>query len=352
MPDFSSHYVPLRITGQNLLNAARNPGPRETKLREITVKGKNSPKYSFGLREAKATAEYKMPWDVNGVNVFTAKRDFCGYSEAVFDNVAIVGINRTIPYPHPQDPNYLYADAVTNIEGDVPLGQDSNQVALYDEASVSVAFSNRNFVIGDSGIFDESELLQYVTISVQPTGRYERVPNPQFYRFYPSTNVSVVAQEPDGSLLAQGAGIPTEIVTNSLVITFCEAEVSIIWHQVPVEAIPWNAISTCVGRCDGDRDPKTFDYTFLRTSYLGPILQAASGRKRAVFLCLVPKISDPYPMVNGGFAVDINYRFKFYPFGANYFYNWKIGDYQAGGNSQTGKLFFQGAKFNTLFLGS
>lgn len=360
MPDFRSHYLPLTIKGQRPDGSARNPGPRQTAVREITVKGRESPKYSFSSSKGTAAAEYKMPWadlsnlQAANLQIFQAKRDFLGYSEPVYNNGnngKVVGISRIIPYPHPQDPNYLYADAISNIQGDVPLGIDSNNLAQYDEASMSVTFSSREYTIVDSGIFDEFKLQQYVTIKVEPTGRYERIPNPSAMRFY----------NPQAQLVPGGTGVLSvmpggnftgPVVSNAAVFTIAEGEVFITWHQIPVEAIPWTAISTCVGCCDSDRDPNTALFNFLADTYLGPILQPSTGRNKPVFLCLVPKISDPYPMVNGRFAVDIQYRFKYYPFGVNYFYNWNIAQFTLAGNTTTGRLLYQAAHFNTLFWGT
>ena len=377
MPDFSSHYQPLTITG-NVLPVGTGPlaprvkKQRSTLLRESTVKGSHSPRFSGGLKSASAAATYRMPWSSltkdQGVGspLVQAQLDFIGYTDPVYDtNNNVIGLNRIIPYPHPSDPNHLYCDAVSNIEGDVPLGQDADMVATYSEAVISATFATRDYVIGDNGTVNEALLSQYVTITIEPTGRYERIPNAQSFRFLahppPAAGSNIYTVDSNGQLVAltaaQIAQLVGPFVTNSLVMTFAEAEVAVVWHQIPVVAIPWAAISTCIGTVDaspvGPFPVGSTPFSFMSSTYLGPILQPASGRDRSKFFCLPPKISDPYPMSNGAFAVDIQYRFKYYPFGAQYAYNWKAREFQmVVSTTNNFKAFYNSSNFNTLFLGT
>jgi hypothetical protein len=353
MPTFT--YLPLTPLGINRNNTL----PRTTQVRERTAQGVASPAFSAGLKEGRGRSEYYMPWDKNNANIPQALKDFVGYSETAYDlNNKPKGILRHIPYPNPTKPNYLYCDYV-NIEPDVPLGADVNGVARYDEAKISATFSTRDYVILNDSIFAEETLKQYVKITVDPVGRYERLPS-------------------------EGAGLKWWIdqrpVSNARTMTFIEGEVTVYWYQVPVEAIPWSAISQCVGCCDAPIDPAAAvpSYDFLSSSYLGPILQIPLNPPTAAFLfntavpfarfapsfvCLTPKISDPYPMVSGNasggssYASDIAFKFKFFPFGANSFFRWEVGQFQfalsnrAPNNADRIPGFYRPARLQSLFWG-
>src|ERR1051326_198342 len=336
-------YQNLEITGVGRVFKVRN-----TRVRELTMRDKVSPKFSFGMDEGRAHSEYAIEWSSARVGpgpgpslAFQAGRDFLGYSNTAKDlSGNVTGIQRIIPYPHPTSPNYLYAVSVPNIEGWVPLGQDGSKISIYDEAKVTVDFSTRSFKIKDDGTADESILSQYVTIIPTTTGRMERIPQGSAL-VWTGTNISVA---------------------NTGAVTFCEGEVDIIWHQIPVEAIPWNAIATCVGCCDGASAGGGNEKTFLKNTYIGPVFQTlreATGQRFVpVFVCLSPKISKPYPMISGNspdetnYAVDINYKFKFYPFGANNFYRWDVAQFRPASRQGTNIGFYREANFNTLFYGT
>jgi len=351
-------FSPLLITG-----SGRATSSRITQVRESTETNRPSPKFSIGLKEGRGKSEYRIKWDIDGLNIPQAWRDFVGYTESNLDSVgAVYGLNRVIPYPHPSAPNYLYADGIPDIEGDVPDGspaQDINDVAKYQEAKLGVTFSTRPYVILASGIADESLLQQYVMIKCNTTTVAETLPSATSF-YWAGTDVAVA---------------------NARTVLITEGEVEMTWFQIPVEAIPWSAIAACVGKCDAAVNPLGVSsrFDFALNTYLGPLfpfnllgpLVAApnGGRSDAIFICLSPKIGDPYPMVTGEYACDIMYRFKVKPQGANFFYRWETGQFEraiktkvvpgpnapnlpADNNGLNKRGFYQPARLQTLFYGA
>jgi hypothetical protein len=111
-----------------------------------------------------------------------------------------------------------------------------------------------------------------------------------------------------------------------------EAEVTIIWHQIPVAAIPWDNITFCVNGADASPIANN-QYTFMSSSYMGPILQSGTTpRIQPNFICLTPKVSTAYQMSNGQWAEDLTYKFLYKPFGANKYYRWTSGRYEPAGS--------------------
>jgi hypothetical protein len=325
---FATHYDPMRIYGH---------GPEQLRATRFRERVPLSPKFSADKRMRRSTSEYYIPWgeQVRGHILDQAITDFLGYSEPILEAGVVTGIRRIIPYPHPSFPNYLYAESVKNIEGDVAQGKDPQLIAKYDEAKVSLEFSSLPYkVLTDDemaarGYTHEATLQRYVSITCKTTGRYEKVPTASGMKWF-GTNV---------------------LFANSSSVILGEGDLSIIWHQIPIEAIPWTAINACMGCVDetaiGDVGGV---YRFASDSYMGPILQTSAGRDRPKFLCLVPEFSDPYTMSNGEKAIDVNYRFKFYPYGANYFYRWDAGAFQKPVTAG-GVPFFPLARLSTLFWG-
>lgn len=307
---------------------------RDTRFRERVPL---SPRFSVDKKVRRSTSEYYMPWGLVGhdseINV--AVKDFLGYSTPL-KNAAnqVIGISRYIPYPHPSFDRVLYADTVQNMEGDVAQGIDVNDVAVYDEAKVAVTFTSYPYqILTDdemlaAGYTSEASLQRYVTITTKTAGRYENVPTASGMKWF-GTNV---------------------LFANKSAVILGEGDVSIIWHQVPIEAIPWDAINSCMGCVDEVAVGDAGVYKFAASSYMGPILQLAAGRDKAKFLCLVPEFSEPYLMSNDGMAVDIKYNFKFYPFGANSFFRWDTGQFERPVTAG-GVPFFPLARFNPLFWG-
>jgi hypothetical protein len=322
--------------------------PRFTWLAE---KMPGSPIYSFSATEAKGSSKFYVAWDDEHNNLSQARLDFLGYSEGVSIDEAVENfggkrfVRRIIPYEHPNEPDYLFADAIQKIEGDVPIGspsKDSSDVAMYDEALFDIQYSSRPFQVltdkelqdrirllpGGGGLYpDESSLLRYVSIQTQGAGKTERIP-PN------AASLKWVGNPPD----PPAARRP---MNNSCVVNLVEGQVQITWYQIPVEMVPWRSIFVCLGCTNEDA--------------LGPF-------PAKTLVLQVPKIGVPYRMATGEFAVDVLYNFLWKPFGANAFLRWDaISDdgltsgpqYQLATRDGTadGKGLFPVRLFNGLFWG-
>ena len=313
-----------------------------------------SPQYSVDKKQSRGTQDFYVEWDSCNINIPTMITDFLGYSRfnpATASNPNF--ISRFPPYEHPNFKNQLYAESLQKAEGDVPQGltsggslpagnpsQDVAGVASYDETKVNVNFSSLTYrVMPDSavenrGLFgapNESYLERYVTIHAETRHRLERVP----------AAVGLLFTGTDNAAVAQGAAA-----------SFVEGDVTITYHQIPVQGIPWQGIVNCVGRVDASsiRNGLPRANWFLSSSYIGPVFQTSAGRTKPNFLCLNPKLTDPYVMPDGNYAVDITYRFKFFPFGCNFFWRWDKGRFEEAfylGGAQ----FYSVANFDQLFWG-
>jgi hypothetical protein len=308
---------------------------RPTVVRECTVKGQESPQFSVTRKDGKILAYYWMPWvgtgqganEVKGtpLPIQQAEMDFIGWSYTSFSPFTGIprGIYRYPPYPHPTLPKY-YAESV-NFRGDIPAGVDTEGVSQYDEAFVQVTFASSTVNFGDQGVSDEGQLTQYVDIAVNPTGRYQTVP---------ATAIMSWMGQPWEQAAAGGGvffgqrnfAVP---MSNKELIIIGEAEVEIVWLQIPIPAIPWGGMQASMNAADGPNADNT-SYAFGANSYIGPLFvpTALTVRSLPNFICLTPKVSRPYLMSSLDLAVDITYKFKYKPFGANYYYRWQTGTWQ------------------------
>lgn len=302
--------------------------PRQTMFRE---KVPESHKFSADRKSGTGKKQFYIAAQSDGKHIRQAFKDFLGYSSAQKDvDGNTTGIFRIIPHELAEPADYLFAERISNLEGDVALGQDENLDPLYDENKVSVEYATFPYKFKtDSEVLPNFEhtLQRYVSIKIDPTGRYEKIPTAQSMKWF-TDNVPM---------------------SNQAAVILCEADVFITWYQIPLDAIPWTAITNCSGKTDSNNGGARF--TFLASSYMGPVLRPAIGSVLSQFVCMTPKITEAYPMADGNLAVDITYYFKFYPYGANRFYRWDQGMFQLA-VTNNGQPFFPAANFNTLFWGT
>jgi hypothetical protein len=328
---------------------------RQTQFREIT--SPPSPSYSVDQSQGKCTRRVRVPWDNFNQNLPQMFIDYLGYSEGI-GKAGPQGlpqqISRILPIAHPNFPNYLFAESLQSVEGDVP-GDTPNQdaaggsVGFYEEAVVQVVYSSRDYeFVPDATVFavpaGEAQLTRYVTISVKTTAKYENLPAP-------SALLWAIA--------------PQEALINKAAVILCEADVQIIWRQIPLNCVPLAAINATIGCCnDNPLGLPSNPYAPFLGVVGFPV--AGNGNQAAAFgpnydgklVCLAPEFSKQYKMANGLPALDITYRFKSYPFGANFFFRWQTGRMEptyiplpppnvAG---LTGQI-YKRANFNLLFWG-
>src|ERR1700693_4807370 len=106
------------------------------------------------------------------------------------------------------------------------------------------------------------------------------------------------------------------MMANGALVPMCEGDLTVIWFQVPVNAIPWDDITKTVG--------KSNNTPFGTPSPLNPYIFPTES-----LVCLMPKIAPYYrmagPDTNSNWATNITYRFKYLPNGANHWYKWNTG---------------------------
>lgn len=208
-------------------------------------------------------------------------------------------IHRDIPFPHPLWPTLLWCDSF-KCSGQGTAPRDPEQIVVgppflnqdtgfgdagFDECMADVGFFSPSFEIMDddkliahSGITfpDESTMRRYISHSAMDTaGKFQTLPSFKAVKWNTT------------------AGTP---MANTAAVIIPEGTWTVVWHEVPNEAIPWTAITQCIGKCNG-------------AAIVTPWGTMPAGR----ILGPTPKISKPYKMVTGDLAVDITYTFRLYP---------------------------------------
>jgi hypothetical protein len=269
------------------------------------------PEYSFG-ESSRAERTYFVPWGLNNPNgaayaAWYAAQDFLGWSEVVAAGT-VKYISRHIPHPlpgfnAPQLNGFFFAKDVTRWEGSRPIGEvraitwagDNETIGIADEAKMTVVYDSPMYqIMTDSqlsaitnGFPDESSLLRYIWMDVQPGGKIQT-----FKGF------GVLRWDRDGAPM-----------TNDFPVLLNEGELLVRWFQVPIPAYPLTAILSTVG--------KTNKYPFGLAGSIAGVYPAGT------LVCLYPKVRLR-KMVNGKFCADIDYKFKIYPNGANSFFRTDI----------------------------
>lgn len=288
------NYAQMQVRGVN----------RDTFMLE---KVPGSPTYSFDGKRGSCSSEFYIKWDGNNVNLPRARKDFIGYSEEIAAAQKLGNkwyIHRFIPYEHPNEPNYLFADSIQKITGDIPArygpSRDVNEVVEYDEALCNVVFTSRDYEIltdaelmaATGGTFpDESKLLRYTKTKIDPAGRAERIPSGAALKWI-------------GNPQLVGGGAVS--MTNVGHFNIVEFDVQITWYQIPLAMVPFGSIQEAAN--------KTNEADLGQRAQSNYVVFPA---KTLIFIGA--KISEPYRMVNGLLAVDIQYAFRWKTLGANSF---------------------------------
>lgn len=291
-------FIPMVVRGD----------PRATAILERVP---DSPTFSFDLRRGSVNTQYWLKWDGTNTNIPEAVKDFLGYSKETLFSEKIGGkwyIKRHIPFEHPSFPDYLFCDSIQTIKGDVPARygntRDVNDVVEYDLALVNPIFASRPYRIltdgqlknATGGTFpDESKWLRYITMTFTPTTKVQKIPSGNAFKW--TSTPRDTNNQP----------VPASNIGN---VVLTEADVVITHYQVPVTMIPWEAIlETSRGRTNSDT--------------VGSLLPGSPGQfDPSHLLYLGAKMTEPYPMPSGEWAVDIAHQMRYFPFGPNSFLRW------------------------------
>lgn len=283
-------------------------------------------------------ANGSMLVSVNWDERFTAMKEFVGYSElAITDSEDFVGhqyIKRYTPIPNirfqadisgittQSVQGFLYCDGCQARGVHLKAQSKTGELAIdewyreptYDAAYLTLSLSSRPYLIlADGEVLrlqqdnlaqfqypDEALFFRYVSAEYKPRAKFQTIPEMQSLQF----NIES----------AGGVGTQGRPVSRTAGITLHEGDVRITWHEVPIEAIPWDAIRACVGKTN----------TFVLAPFSSFVKALIGNIGSGELVCNYPEI-DYYRMANGGWCADIHYNFTHYPNGANQFYDWQNG---------------------------
>lgn len=278
----------------------------------------NTPKFSFSDDSNRCVRLLMVPWGSDTTAIWNAAKALLAYPTLVAPDPAypkFCYFSRPLPLTHPNFPGFFFATSIQEVEGIIPKGMDVNCVNSFDEAWVTViyeapiyqhmndqqlvsAIAQKN---GPANWFpDEASLLRMVTPDQQSGGRWQTLPSYTTLRFQ-STNPLT------GAILPPNSNPDNDqAVTNTLTVLLEDSDITITWHNVPVESYPISAIKKCRGKTN--RFPLGHP-----NSYFG-------GWPAYTLQMLAPKLK-PHRGIANQQLVDIGYRFKYFPNGANFFYN-------------------------------
>ena len=268
----------------------------------------NSPDYS--VSNDGDNRQTRMLW-TPGNTIKQAFIDILGYSSVSIDGSGNKYVSRQIPMPDTRFAGVFYANRISHVGstpgdgattsgmGGAGQGYDADNVSLYDKVLLTVEYDSPRFAIltdqemldnsytDSNGNPDESKLVRYVEPDFQPVGKYQTLPA-----------MAAIAWDSD-----------QKPMTANAVVLLHEGDVEVIWKRVPLAAFPITAIKNTVG--------KTNTAAFgIAGSVIG-ILPAGS------LVCCFPRIKW-YRQITGSFVMDICYKFRFYPNGANSFYRYDV----------------------------
>lgn len=311
-------------------------GVRPTQYREANV---SSPNYSWENDHSSSQRAYFTPWTVNTDKLRQARLDFLGESTMIEYKPGSFCVSRRIPHHHPNFPNELYATSCAIDEGISAAGKDANNVGCFNEARMRVTYSAPLYpILTDAELTaaagttfpDEASLLRYCTIDQQAAAKFQTIPS------YSPLVWSSRAGAP-------GDGGPTigNSVTNTRVVLLFEGDLTVTWHDVPIELYSKVKIKSIVGKTNS-------------AAFGSPESILGESYPVGTLVCGVPK-KRLKRMTNGKFGFDVTYYFKYYPFGANYFYfmdrNKTPGFYPAAFDTTGAKPLYESADFRALFRG-
>ena len=227
-------------------------------------------------------------------------------------NCTIIGygykyITRYNPFRHADFEDYMYAENVLELDGDVPRGRSDQNVASFDEGCLGVNFNSPLYgILEDDAVQsktgatypDESSLLRNCLIEYNPTAKYQTIPP-----------FSSIVWKDNGL-----GGFNGKTVSANAVKLLFEADYTVTWLDVPLRALPLTAILACAGCTNVN--------PFGRADAPGGVMPSGT------LIAMMPKIPLPHRMPTGALAYDVTMRFKVYPQGANRLYSYETGRFE------------------------
>lgn len=246
-----------------------------------------SPEEQIGIWDSQVTRKYMVAW--NDREEFV--EDLLG-----LPSVKNGQLSRRIPFGYPSFSSngpWLYASRVLRTKGVGNRGKDQVvDVSNYEKCLITALHESRTYKVTPDqagkigGIQDEGTLLasgwansRYVTKLPEPCERQLTL------------NLGMMRFVDDAAVNAQGQPIGGQAMLQGLPWVLQEQEIHYTWHEVPVEAYPNTAITTCMGQVNN----ATFD-----------------GYPARTLLCRAPKFK-PYQTQLGQRLLDIHYTFRFRP---------------------------------------
>src|SRR5215813_1764450 len=299
-----------------------NGRSRLTRFRE---KRTGSPRYSFTAGTAsRAEATIWIPWS-GGEGIAIAVRDILGWSFHENFGAANPYIHRENPWPHPDFP-WLYAESMSEVEGEVPQGRSPNEVGAFDEGRCKVVFSPRKYriledndpLIQVGGIPDESKLLRWVSFEEKGASRFQTLPG-----------MGTLRWTSDGKPMA-----------GNYVIILYESDIKLTWHWVPTTFYREDIAQSLVGACNQDPfgDPST-----LIKQRAAQTLVFGQPDKTEVIL------------PTGEVVYDVTLNLRYHPKTANAFYRHDCSppgfEIATRDGTMAGSLLHPVGDFNRLFRG-
>lgn len=330
-----------------VISGFTRPGyPQQWGLTAFAERAVESPSFSFGEQRDNAQRQYYIPW-INSSSgavaaVWQAAKDFLGYTTVQTAPSDVRGtvsryLNRLIPHPLPStslQPQrqvgtladgftaWQFAKDITRIDVSREAGVDGARVGQGREALMTVVYSAFPYNIFTDKLLSDTVAAYSLLTSDDPTAA-------------PMRGSSLAGGFPDEALMTRYIysyfepggrfqafkGFSTVNFDRDLAplvweenVLLNDGDLFVTWYQVPTEAVPMTAIQNCIGKTN------RFAFNLGLGTGIGSGPSALGVIPPGKLICAVPKFDKPYRMVNGAFATNINYRFKWKPFGANFFY--------------------------------
>lgn len=306
------------------------------KLTPFEERGVESPSFSFGDNRDQAQRQYFIPW-LNNPNTsvyaaWQASKDFLGFTSVQQSQRGFASTNkylsRSIPHPLPSTAlqpartdgftAWQFAKDITRWEISREAGQDTARIGVGREAIMTVVYSSFPYTVLDDmqcarlsniatllavgdpcaapgmGFFpDEACMGRYVYSYFEPGGKWQAFKGFSTILFN-RDNAPLVWEE--------------NVLLN-------DGDLFVDWYQIPTGAIPITAIQNCIGKTN------RYNFNVGMNTGIGTGGPSVLGIvPPGKLIMAVPKFDKPFRMADGNWATNIRYRFKWKPFGANFFY--------------------------------
>lgn len=259
----------------------------------------SSPETALSLNGSRSVRRWKVPFD----GYYQRAVNLLGYARKG-GNPGSRHITRQLPHSflfgRDEDAGYMYADSIQRIEAVAPKGTE--RLAEVPEASypdhdwayLTTTYNTRPYqvrsdaeMIALTGSVSEASLLRYVVPKFAISAKYQTLPS--------FSAVSWV-------------GPPIAPMTTTSVICLPEGDLSLKWCEIPFNCLPeWSTIGGLIGKANSG----TFGH---EQSLIGYFLSGT-------LLFLGPEL-EPIQLPNLTWGWNVTYRFRYAPYGQNYFFRY------------------------------